>query len=281
MVRTWLIAMGILALGLLVASVLPMVSAHGEYATMADGSAAPASSAISAHPRADNAARMPVVIELFTSEGCSDCPPADSLLEKLDRSQPVANAQLIVLSEHVDYWNDIGWRDPFSSHAYSERQNDYSGHFGLGSVYTPQMVVDGRIQFVGSDERGALRAIETAARAEKIPVTLSAARFDGNNVTLRVETGAAPTDAALLVAVEDESDVSSVSRGENSGRTLKHVAVVREMGQVGTVARGQNFAKDVTVKFTRTGNPNYRVVALLQDPSSGAILGAASTRLSN
>jgi hypothetical protein len=113
-------------------------------------------------------------------------------------------------------------------------------------------------------------------------VTISPARFDGNNsVTLRVEIGAAPADAVLLVAIEDESDVSSVSRGENSGRTLHHVAVVREMTQAATVTRGQVFAKDVTVKFTRNGNPNYRVVALLQDPSSGAILGAASTHFAN
>jgi hypothetical protein len=288
MVRTWLISMGIVALALLAIFAMPIVGARsgagtagGTQPPAADDSSSPGESGA---PRlaADNAARTPVVIELFTSEGCSDCPPADTLLEKLDRTQPVANAQVIVLSEHVDYWDDIGWRDPFSSHAYSERQNDYAGHFGSGTIYTPQMVVDGRIQFVGSDERGALRAIESAAHAQKIPVTLSAARFDGNgNVTLRIETGASPTDAALLVAIEDESDVSSVSRGENSGRTLHHVAVVREMSQVGTAARGQNFAKDVSVKFTRNSNPNYRVVALLQDPSSGAILGAASIRLSN
>jgi hypothetical protein len=280
--------MGILALALLAIFAMPMVRARSG-ADMASGSPRLAPDDASA-PRdssalpviAENSGRAPVVLELFTSEGCSDCPPADALLEKLDKTQPVAGAQIIVLSEHVDYWDDIGWRDPYSAHAYSERQNVYSGHFGLGTVYTPQMVVDGRIQFVGSDERGALRAIESAAHAQKIPVTISGARFDGNtNVTLHVETGAVPADAALLVAVEDESDVSSVSRGENSGRTLHHVAVVREMSQVGTAARGQNFAKDVSVKFTRNSNPNYRVVALLQDPSSGAILGAASIRLPN
>lgn len=281
MIRTWLISMGIIAVVLLAAFTLPMVLARGG-APVEAGALRTAEDSGAASLAADNGARTPVVVELFTSEGCSDCPPADAVLEKLDRTQPVANAQVIVLSEHVDYWDDIGWRDPFSSHAYSERQNDYAGHFGAGTIYTPQMVVDGRIQFVGSDERGALRAIESAAHAQKIPVTLSGARFDGSgNVTLRIETGASPTDAALLVAIEDESDVSSVSRGENSGRTLHHVAVVREMSQVGTAARGQNFAKDVSVKFTRNSNPNYRVVALLQDPSSGAILGAASIRLSN
>src|ERR1700722_951305 len=203
MSRSLLITIGILAVGLLGEFALPIVRARNIDKLME-------ATALPARTSADGT-RMPVVVELFTSEGCSDCPPADTLLEKLDRTQPVANAQVIVLSEHVDYWDDIGWGDPFSSYAWRESQNDYSGHLGLGSGYTPQMLVDGRIQFVGSDERGALRAIEAAAHAQKIPVTLSNARFDGNtNVTLHVETGAVPADAALLVAVEDETDVSSV-----------------------------------------------------------------------
>ena len=231
--------------------------------------------------------RTPVLVELFTSEGCSDCPPADALLERLDRSQPVRGVELIVLSEHVDYWNDIGWRDPYSLHEYSQRQGAYAGHFGIGSVYTPQMVVDGNFEFVGSDERGAIEAIEGAAKTAKIPVSISSVHLEaGNAVTLHVEAGRLPSSSAVrsadvLIATADESDESHVSRGENAGRTLKHISVLRTLTRVGTVDQSGEFSQDVRIRTNRVNAGNLRVVAIVQEAPIGRVLGAGSARLSN
>ena len=239
------------------------------------------------HSANDNAQRTPVLVELFTSEGCSDCPPADALLERLDRSQPVRGVELIALSEHVDYWNDIGWRDPYSLHEYSERQGAYAGHFRIGSVYTPQMVVDGQFEFVGSDERGAIAAIEDAAKTAKVPVSISSIHLEaGNVVNLHVDAGQLPSSSAassadVLIATADESDESHVSRGENAGRTLKHIAVLRTLTRVGTVDQSGEFSQDVRIHINRGNAGNLRVIAIVQEAPIGRVLGAGSVRLSN
>lgn len=232
-----------------------------------------------AKDKVSDAARTPVLVELFTSEGCSDCPPADELLERLDRSQPVAGVQLIVLSEHVDYWNHIGWKDPWSSHAYSERQAGYASRFGLDSVYTPQMVVDGRVQFVGSDERRAIAAVETAAQAQKLSLSLSGAHMLSDGV-LAVHVDAAPVASAsgstnVLLAVVDEKDESHVDAGENNGRTLSHVAVLRNLKQVASIRLAKGLSQSIEVAVPR-GNGNLRLIAFAQDGSAGVIRGVAS-----
>jgi hypothetical protein len=234
----------------------------------------------------DDGSRTPVLIELFTSEGCSSCPPADALLEKLDRSQPVHGAELIVLSEHVDYWNDIGWKDPYSSNEYSERQSAYAAHFGRSSIYTPQMVVDGHAELVGSDELGAIEAVENETRFVKVPLSLSGVHFENNNkVSMHVEAGPLEAigtrSANLYLAIADESDVSQVSRGENAGRTLKHVAVLRSLVPVGTVNKADKVSKDITVNVSNESRGHLRIVGIIQDPSAGRVLGVASARLSN
>ena len=120
-------------------------------------------------------ADTPVIVELFTSEGCSSCPPADQLLAKLESQQPVAGVHIIVLSEHVDYWDRLGWRDPFSSAQFTNRQQDYARLFHDDGPYTPEMVVDGTTGFVGNQSADALRAITQAARTDKSSVRIAAA----------------------------------------------------------------------------------------------------------
>jgi hypothetical protein len=243
---------------------------------------------VSAEPSriGDATPRNPVLIELFTSEGCSDCPPADALLEKLDRSQPVRNALLVVLSEHVDYWNDIGWKDPYSSHEFSIRQGDYAHRFRLDGAYTPQMVVDGDTQLVGSDERRAIQAIEGAAKVEKVPVALSSIHLEGHILIAHVESGALPSStdsksANVWLALADDSDQSSVRGGENSGRILKHVAVVRYLTRVGTIENGGTFSKDLTLTTGSADQRNLRIIAIVQETGLGRVVGVGSARVSN
>ena len=237
-------------------------------------------------PAADENARTPVLVELFTSEGCSSCPPADALLQRLDQSQPVNGAGLIVLSEHVDYWNGIGWKDPYSSHEYSERQSAYAAQFGNKSIYTPQMVVDGRFEFVGSDERRASQAIKEAAKAPKAPVHISFGSSDDRAAMVHVEAGPLPStssrqSAGVFLALADNSDESQVSRGENAGRRLQHVAVLRKLTRIGTVDASSEFSRDLNLALKSKNRANLRLVVIVQEPDPGRVLGAGSARLSN
>src|SRR5947209_7530966 len=143
---------------------------------------------------ADAGPRVPVVVELFSSEGCSSCPPADVLLARLDRDQPIAGADVIALEFHVDYWNYLGWSDPFSQAAFSARQRKRAHYTGNAGVYTPQMVVDGQDEFTGSRESAATSAIERAARTPHVAVKLAR---DGDAIT--IDVGAIPTNETTHV----------------------------------------------------------------------------------
>jgi len=236
-------------------------------------------------------ALSPVLVELFTSEGCSSCPPADALLQQLDRSQPVSGAQLIVLSEHVDYWNHIGWTDPYSSHFFSDRQNSYSGRFGLSSVYTPQMVVDGTTEFVGNNSRLATQAVQKALVQQKVPVRLSNISLESSKLLrAHVEAGALPeaskaikADVYLVIALNHAE--SQVLRGENSGRKLTHVGVVQSLTKIGSLEPGKGFAKNVQVKVDSKSDPtnldmtNLRVIAFVQQAGQRQVLGAAQEKM--
>lgn len=229
-----------------------------------------------------SAAPSPVLVELFTSEGCSSCPPADLLLQQLDRTQPVSGAELIVLSEHVDYWNHIGWTDPFSSRFFSDRQSAYAGRFGLASVYTPQIVVDGAVEFVGGDSHLVSQAIQNSLPVQKIAIRISGLSLDASkNLAAHIDADTLPEGAKVrkadvyLVVALDHAE-SQVLRGENGGRRLSHVGVVQSLTKIGSIESGKTFSQDVHLKLdSRTDPANLRIIAFIQQPGQRQVLGAA------
>ena len=225
--------------------------------------------------------RQPVLVELFTSEGCSDCPPADALLAQLDQQQFVPGAEAIVLSEHVTYWNHQGWRDPFSFDLIDQRQQQYARKFMLSDVYTPQMVVDGAEQFVGSNAAKLQVAVAKEAAKPKLDVQIAGAHIapDGPvSFTVQLPAGAKGT---LVAAVAENATVSEVSRGENAGRTLHHVAVVRAMKEFNAKQAASDRAFTLSgadlVSAEKAGTPLRLVVFLVS--GSGHVLGAAEETL--
>ena len=223
----------------------------------------------------------PIVVELFTSEGCSSCPPADEFLRKLDTLQPVAGVQVIVLSEHVNYWDHDGWKDPNSSAALTDRQTEYERALHLSTPYTPQFIVGGVREFHLNDPHQLETAFQEAAAAPKTPVRIGAVNIDSGDspvLRTRVEADAVPdkhTPEVFLAVALDHVD-SDVLKGENSGRRLVHVAVVQQIAKIGKLQKGEGFAEDVQLKLKPGTNPsNIRVVAFVQAPGTGRLLGAA------
>lgn len=177
-----------------------------------------------------------VLVELFTSEGCSSCPPADRALSKLQGEQPVENVEIVTLGYHIDYWDYLGWKDEFSSTEYSKRQNDYANAFNLRSNYTPQMIVDGSAQFTGSNWSNALTEIGNATENHKGIVNISAEQNDSEtNLDIKITGLKLNEDANVYLAVAENNLMSNVKRGENNGKKLSHISVVRNLSQIGTI----------------------------------------------
>lgn len=226
--------------------------------------------------------RAPVVVELFTSEGCSSCPPADRVLARLAADQPVQTAHVIVLSEHVDYWNRLGWRDPFSSEAFSARQRAYDGAvFRSGQVYTPQMVIGGQLQVVGSDYPAVVDAImQVAAQPQPFSLTL-AVNADRSGIGVHVAASPASGtaiagDVEVVVAIAEDGLTREVRAGENGGKTLSHTGVARTLMPVGRLTpRMPRFEATTVVAVKPEWNlARMRVVAFAQEVESRRVLGA-------
>lgn len=226
--------------------------------------------------------RVPVLVELFTSEGCSSCPPADRLLQRLIATQPVPGAEIIPLAHHVDYWDRLGWRDPFSSRQATARQTIYAEMFGSDQVYTPQLVVDGRVQFVGSQETRAEEEIARAAKTGKGRLELTRTGGDGSQVKLKISVrdlpAFSPNDEAEVVLALTESGVASeVAKGENKGRRLEHAAVVRDFARLGQIkAPGEPFAVEGSVERPKGVKADaLSAVAFVQEKKSRRVLAVA------
>ena len=220
--------------------------------------------------------RKPVLVELFTSEGCSSCPPADALLQVIDRDQNIPGAQVIVLSEHVDYWDHEGWRDPFDSPEITARQEAYATRFSQDSAYTPEAVIDGAKGLVGSDRRGLVSAVEDALQRPKAEIGITNATVSGKAVTANAVVAALP-HADLYAVLADDHDESSVARGENSGRHLTHVAVARVIEKVGSLNDG--FSREIRVTPDRSQAKTMRLIVFAQERGTGRILGVTQVVL--
>jgi len=222
-----------------------------------------------------SAAKRSVIVELFTSEGCSSCPPADALLGQLRQDRNSNGAEVIPLGFHVDYWDSAGWHDRFDSSAFSRRQEDYVRKLHLEGPYTPQMVIDGETEFVGSLAGRAHQAIaEAEAQAPDATVTISPER--NGDLLLQVSSS---QSADVMLAITEDNLTTQVGGGENGGRTLHHMAVVRELRRVGGVHEGK-FSSTVQLALLKDWKPqDLRAVVFVQNPDNGKILGASSLSL--
>lgn len=226
------------------------------------------------------APRVPVLVELYTSEGCSSCPPADVLLESLQRDQPIAGAEIIPIGLHVDYFDHQGWKDAFSSSSFTARQRSYSPVFGDENMYTPQMVIDGETAIPGIETDHIRHAITEAAGKPHLPLRVTA-RAAGGKAQLTIDRPAAPSNAEkiqVIAAITEDGLSSVVTRGENHGRTLHHVAVARTL-QVVDALSPQPSTVEKVLPIGKGWGPNLKAVVWLQGAKSREVYAAATTTI--
>lgn len=218
----------------------------------------PASATASSDP-------VPVLVELFSSEGCSSCPPADAILAQLVEQQPIEGIRVIGVEQHVDYWDDLGWKDPYASAQFTERQRSYAKVRRSNSVFTPEAVVNGHISVVGSERASLVRAIQSAADASMLALRLERR---ASTLVVAIPPGLSPEVGLVVVALERHLG-SKPARGENAGRALAHAPLARSLTE--HTLRGTTLSLDVGPP-----KPDREIVAFLQDPTSRAVIAMAS-----
>lgn len=234
-------------------------------------------------PAADTASRTPILLELFTSEGCSSCPPVDNWVARLDAAQPVSGAEIIVMSEHVDYWDHQGWKDPYSSAEITHRQEQYVRRLGLSDVYTPQVILDGDLEIHPINNAQVREGFQKAAQAKLIPVHIGSVSVENGSPAFlagRVSVDAETSSRGeVFVAVAIDKVETDVLGGENDGRKLTNIAVVKEIIPIGKLDGKKNIDQAFRIKlWPGADRANLRAVAFVQEPAQGRILGAAMTR---
>jgi hypothetical protein len=219
--------------------------------------------------------RTPVLVELFTSEGCSSCPPADEFLLKLVDENSLPGVDVIALGQHVDYWNRLGWTDPFSKAEFSARQQWYARKLRIDGAYTPQMIVDGTWEFVGNNTRLALKAISDSAQNQKPSVQLTWR----DDLEIAIERVPKSERAEVILAVVENNLTTDIRAGENRGRKVKHNAVVRSWKPIGKIEPGATFSKKISVPLdSNWKSEDLRAIVFAQDMTTARVVAAASVR---
>jgi hypothetical protein len=233
----------------------------------------------------ETSALQPVVLELFTSEGCSSCPPADAFVKQLDDAGQTDDVEIIAIEEHVDYWDRLGWRDPFSSHDWTERQEQYARAFHHDGPFTPQFVVNGRSELSGSSARKARQDIVEAAKLPGADLHLRLNSVSPRSVEFYITVGSLPPEghsAHLLLAVTERGLSSNVLRGENEGRNLSHAPVLRSLTRLHIPQENPSGVSEMKAKIALDPSwkrENLRFVIFLQDQKSLHIVGAAMSTI--
>jgi len=220
----------------------------------------------------DNPSKNFAVIELFTSEGCWSCPPADELIAKLSKDNK--NKKLYILAYHVDYWDHQGWKDKFSQHSFTLRQRAYASNMNLSTIYTPQIVINGQTEVVGSDTNGVLSAIQDAMASDHLStLTLTIDELEGKQIKVHYTSQSKAKKSTLHIALVQKEAITYVKAGENAGKTLSHVQIVRDL-------QYRNRKTNDSFSFTLPDKENkWEIIAFEQDKTTGQILDATSINL--